>query len=124
LLHVPVVVQAAGLITSAYELVEYRAHVVSDLITQSNQEQEILLRGAVKRALFHFEATAQVPILEATVACSLKTPTSPTTAVVAILDPLTPIVSVQKIRPCDIHKNDEGLRLEFDQWVVEDLYPC
>ena len=61
LLDVPVVVQRTGLVSATQEVVQRPRHLMFDLVTEANEEPEVVCGIAINRRRLLVEASLKLP---------------------------------------------------------------
>jgi hypothetical protein len=92
-----------------------------NLVTQTNQELEIIDGVFINRARSIAKATLQFPVLLGAMACFVIFLPLLRLFKIAVVNALGPIVSMEEVCPRDHHEDDKSLGLEFDERVVENL---
>jgi hypothetical protein len=91
---------------------------MGDLVPETDQEEKVLHRLVVEGTLASGEALPKVPVLEGAIRGSLGATSFARASVVAILHARPALVSVEQVRPGDAHEDDERLRLEAHEGLL------
>lgn len=121
LFDVLVVVQAAGLKFGAKRRINFRRHLMFNLMSNTDEKSKIVCCIAFNRARILFQAALKLPELVCPLCCAVETSLFSVLLIVTILGAELPEVSVKHVGPSNVHQDDEHLRFECDLRVIEDL---
>lgn len=91
-----------------------------DLVAQANEESKVVGCVGVDRRLAIVETPLKLPVLISAVLGPVEHASFCALREVPVLDPLSAVVGVQKVCPCDDHQDNKCLGLESDLRIIED----